>query len=495
METISDIITNDDLDRWKKGDMILIDAQTGRGKSYFVMNKLYEFCKKNNKRILFLTNRDLLKDQLLNLIKTQGKDDIIKTINYQKIENAIINHEPNTLNMSEYEFVIADECHYFFTNALFNRNTDLIIEFLETYYNSIVILLSATSLLTRAYFEYKNRLKAENIYSIKQDYSYISNLYFYSDEKVIEKLLLDLPEGEKAIYIAGAEKAFAMSKMIFDASFICSEWNTYYKKYKDQVTYDYIKNEEKFNCKVLCGTIVLDNGINIKDKTAKHIIIDVLDLSILKQCIGRKRIVDNEDTISVYIKVKNGRSLNASISQREKELIQVECLESQGEEVFRKVMYKKDISKAIELAREGSNWYKVNKIMFYKLKWDCIKLNSMLKENTKEDGTLGFKNAVCHEFNFNLNNTKILEDEFDEAILVDYFKTIIEVKLFQEDQKALKDYLTKELFSTLKSNHNSLGLKTINAIFEERKINYRIESKREKSGVNRDKTYWIINRL
>ena len=69
------------------------------------------------------------------------------------------------------------------------------------------------------------------------------------------------------------------------------------------------------------------------------------------------------------------------------------------------------------------------------------------------------------------------------------------MKLFQDEQDRLKYYLMNQLFSAPKSNHKSLGMKAINSIFEEHEINYRISSKREKSGVNRDKTYWIINRF
>lgn len=313
MQTISDIITEDDLNRWQKGDMVLIDAPTGSGKSYFIMNGLYKHCKKNNKKVLFLTNRDLLKDQFISSLIAEGKKDVISILNYQKLENAIINHEPNTLDMSKYDYVIADECHYFFTDALFNRNTDLIIEFFAEYHKSILILLSATSLLTRGYLQFKGRLKDENIYSIKENYSYIDDFYFYKSDKVIEKLLLNLPDGEKSIYISGAEKAYDISRKLLDACFICSKWNGEYKKYIDQDTYDCIKTQEKFNCKVLCGTTVLDNGINIKDKTVKHVIIDVLDLNILKQCLGRKRILGSDDTLNVYIKARNGRSLNGAI--------------------------------------------------------------------------------------------------------------------------------------------------------------------------------------
>jgi len=495
MKTISDLIKKEDLDRWEKGDVVLIDAPTGRGKSYFIMNGLYNYCKKNNKKILFLTNRDLLKDQFISELKVQRKMDIIHILNYQRLETAIINHEPNTLDMSKYDYVVADECHYFFTDALFNRNTDLIIEYLIEYYNSILILLSATCLLTRGYFKAKNRLKDENVYLIKEDYNYIDKFYFYKSEKVIQKLLLDLPEGEKALYITGAKEAYEMSRIIPNAKFICSKNNISYRRYSDKETYDCIRENQMYNCKVVCGTTVLDNGINIKDKAVKHIIIDVLDLMILKQCLGRKRINVSDDFINVYIKARNGRSLNGAIIQNNKALEQIACLENEGEDFFRKVMFKKEICKAIEVTRDGDNFYKVNKIMYYKLKWDNLILSKMLKGNTETDNCLGYKNAVCSEFKISIKETKILENQYDEAILENYVNKLVGIKMFKDEQLKFKEFLMTELFLTPKSNHKSVGLSTINSMFEERKINYKINSKREKSGVNRNKTYWIINEL
>lgn len=158
-------------------------------------------------------------------------------------------------------------------------------------------------------------------------------------------------------------------------------------------------------------------------------------------------------------------------------------------------MFKKEICKAIEITRDGVDIYKVNKIMYYKLKWDNIKFNLMLKENNEEDNYLGFKEAVCREFGIDIKFTKILDDEFDEAVLDDYLNKVVGIKMFKDEQQKLKEFLMRELFSTPKANHNSIGLKSINAIFEERKVNYIVSSGREKSGVNRDKTYWIINKI
>lgn len=47
-------------------------------------------------------------------------------------------------------------------------------------------------------------------------------------------------------------------------------------------------------------TPVLDNGINIKDEQVKHVFIELYDLTEFIQCLGRKRRIDEEDTITLY---------------------------------------------------------------------------------------------------------------------------------------------------------------------------------------------------
>ncbi len=64
---IANILKSDVIKDWKRGHKVLICANTGSGKTYFVMNTLYQMCKEKGYKILLLTNRVALKEQLLNL--------------------------------------------------------------------------------------------------------------------------------------------------------------------------------------------------------------------------------------------------------------------------------------------------------------------------------------------------------------------------------------------------------------------------------------------
>lgn len=51
---------------------------------------------------------------------------------------------------------------------------------------------------------------------------------------------------------------------------------------------------------MLFTTKVLDNGVNLKDKAIKHIIIEQTDMVEFMQCLGRKRVQSPDDIITLY---------------------------------------------------------------------------------------------------------------------------------------------------------------------------------------------------
>lgn len=65
---------------------------------------------------------------------------------------------------------------------------------------------------------------------------------------------------------------------------------------------------QRFDCRVLVATSVLDNGINIIDDELKNIVIDSTDEIQLLQMLGRKRIADGEH-VNLFIKNKTAENL------------------------------------------------------------------------------------------------------------------------------------------------------------------------------------------
>lgn len=70
---------------------------------------------------------------------------------------------------------------------------------------------------------------------------------------------------------------------------------------EDNIEFTHITEEEKFSCDVLISTSVLDNGVNIKDKRLKNIVISVYDKTEFVQMLGRRRVEEN-DSVTLYIR-------------------------------------------------------------------------------------------------------------------------------------------------------------------------------------------------
>ena len=73
-------------------------------------------------------------------------------------------------------------------------------------------------------------------------------------------------------------------------------------KTKGAEAFKEITDTEKFDCDVLITTKVLDNGINFSDPKLKHIAIDDMNMTEIKQMIGRRRILSEDGKIHVYFR-------------------------------------------------------------------------------------------------------------------------------------------------------------------------------------------------
>ncbi len=147
-ERVGDILQIKQISSWNNGDTILILAPTGSGKSFFVKHYLKSFCEFREKKILWISNRIALKRQNERLVLEDTNDNnVITMINYQEIEARILRYE----TIPFYDYIVADECHYFFTDSKFNNKTDVSLEWLLRQKDCIKILCSATGTLLNEY--------------------------------------------------------------------------------------------------------------------------------------------------------------------------------------------------------------------------------------------------------------------------------------------------------------------------------------------------------
>lgn len=303
----SEVISTEDIKKWK-GNVIL-EGGTATGKTYFILNVLAAYCKDTNKKILFLCNRNSLQDELRKEIIKLGLTDIITVLTYQKIEHSVKNNEELLLN---HDYLVCDEFHH--VNEIYNVYTDLSYDWIINHPGT-KIFISATCHYIFNMLVNKNIVPSEQRYYIPKDYSYVDNLYFYSKNKDITEIINDklFNTNDKIIYFSSnLERAIEIYKCFKEQSSFYSSKHS--KKGAKYITENCIQNET-FNSRLLVTTKALDVGITLKDKSIKHVITDMFDIDTLIQCIGRKRIIDENDSCNFYIKNHSSNSMKGNKSR------------------------------------------------------------------------------------------------------------------------------------------------------------------------------------
>lgn len=477
---ISELIPEIDIGCWSKGERVLITSQTGSGKSEFIKNRLYQYCQKNGGRVLMLSNRVLLKEQIKEDLKAEDKDEsgIITIINYQSLEHSILSGRALERLFEPYTYIVYDEVHYIFADSQFNRNTDLLIEPIKnTPKEKVFIFITATpqALLDyQPYFDFT--------YSLPYDYSYIDNIYFYNSVDIAESILQNLPNDEKAIYFASnAKEALELSQRFASTSFICSEGNLLYD-FSDKKVISQIAENSQFDERFLFATKVLDNGVNIKDSAVKHILIDMLDPISFLQCLGRKRILEEDDKINLYIKNYHNGNLKYALRGYENKLATLDEFELLTEEEFRAKYRKRDFDDVID------NDFTINMAKYQNYHTQIRLLRKMLLSGNKD----GYAKYICDLLNYNYNNIKDGNITFEKRTLKDLLAEYCGKKIFSEEQERFKALFFDNIFAPKKTNYRRRGIRSINSILQEDNLPYMLSSRRETSGGRRREYYWII---
>jgi len=476
---ISNVITEQEIGDWKNGDKILIHAQTGSGKSYFIKNTLYDYCKSRDKTILLLSNRIILKAQ--NEVDLEGKLSIIHPENYQKLESEMLSGAYIDELFSGYDIIVYDEAHYLFSDSQFNRNTDLLIEPIKkSYPDKIFIFCTATpDALVNYYADF------DRLYTIPFDYHYVNNIYFYNKSETVDQIISNIPQDEKIIFFSSnAFDAFQVMNTHNDSTFICSKDNKSFGKKSNPKTIHEIVNYNTFYSKILCTTKVLDNGVNIIDKSVKHIIIDMLDPISLVQCIGRKRIVDEDDQITLYVKNYHGGNLYAQVEELNKRLNFVKELESLGAEGFQAKYKKKEFDSIIQ------NDFTINKSKLVHYKTMRQFYLTMLGDRDK----IGYKKVVCDMLYQHDREFFSAENKFEKSNLDEILQNLVGVQLFGEEIEKFKNIFFSNIFSSKRVDYRKRGILCVNAILKEDSLPYKVTSGRGRKKSNRDKWFWVVEK-
>ena len=387
---ISDFISNDTIKEWNHTTPVFISAQTGSGKSFFIQNVLLDMLvdedPKQKNAVLLLSNRIALNRQF----KIQLADTLVSLtgdVEYKKVMEQCYTFEGvdkfcyqfgiitacsyhqllenHAINLSQFKYIVCDECHFFTSDSLFNPNTNEILKKIVREGNSAVrIYMSATpeiafqpiiwaelNFFDRLISEFKRDMKAyehsqkfrnlqfcrtqfeglppinidseiENtlindpnykrtilFYYLDRDYNYLENIFAYKDfeelinciEQSKEKWLIFVQSLNEGDRLYDLLQARSISSVFISRKSV--ETDPAAKK-----EYDFIIEHEALNSRAVISTSILDNGINIKNEAIAefqnktlNIVINSFDRIQFIQMLGRIRVNPN-DNISLFIR-------------------------------------------------------------------------------------------------------------------------------------------------------------------------------------------------
>jgi hypothetical protein len=480
---ISDVITNEEIAKWQNGNRILIHSQTGSGKSEFIKTKLYEYCKTNNKKILLLSNRILLKNQ--NIVDIGDKTDIIKVTNYQALQSLMFGKE-YTLNelISPYDYIVFDEAHFMFADSMFNKTTYLLLPpIIDTPIDKILILVTATP---QELLGYQDQYDFQ--YDMVFDYSYINNLIFYNKTRysnIVQSIIKNIPDNEKILYFGkNAQDCFDLSTQFESSKFICSKANKLANESSEEAIYQIIYNS-KFDCRILFSTCVLDAGVNIIDPDLKHIFIDSLNPISFIQSLGRKRIISDNDKINLYVRNYNNGNLWYIDKDFEHKLEMVDNYNNKKTNDF------SDYYKGGNVDDVLIKVYIENKAKLQHYKTQKELLQEM-RDIHQEDN---YKRYICKLLNFNYSNIQKPNYEIEYDSLYDVLKEYVGKNLIDADREYFKNRFFSNIFVPKKVNYKGRGMDAINQIIAEDGLPFSIFSQRQNSGKYRNRHFWVVQEV
>lgn len=295
--------------RWEVGQKILLSAPMGSGKSYFIYNYLIK--ENTTKKVLILSNRSKLRQQYESYIANSNNTNV-ELYTYQKLEN-ILRHNKTVEN---FDYIICDEAHYFITDS-WNSNTDLSFKYVNACSDSIVLFMSATGSEVFDLFKLAD-IETTN-YFIQADYSRFEMNYYATNvdgSDMVQHLIAHEPvdENNKILYFSSnKETALELYELYKHmASITVSATDKKIENTADAFV------DNKCNYTLTIATSCIDNGIDIFDESLKYIVCDLFDLTQVIQCLGRKRMTQdelaNKAKVKVYVRNWFGREVQCKFN-------------------------------------------------------------------------------------------------------------------------------------------------------------------------------------
>lgn len=350
------------------GAAMILSAQTGKGKNYWINHVVRPLAAEENKKALYLCNRNALSyQQVREAVKAvtpfcneiagwdknmqEYSTGSLTIMTYHKFH--MLAQKKGANYFKNFSYCIIDECHFFYADALFNPDTGRILDEIPIILtNCIRIYMTATPKYVLApiycaeyranciaqnnqYEQRKEQYKRNSIrryyrssaepypqlecnenfqilmISMPRDFSKYQDFYIYSDLKKLSDRFIESTE-KWVIFVTSKRRGKQLQEMLTASDISCRYVDRESRKSAEiSVRYYWEYLIETGNLgenKVLIATSVLDNGFSIKDKNVGNIVIEAEDQTEFLQQLGRVRLFDNQK-IKLYFPpmTKQGR--------------------------------------------------------------------------------------------------------------------------------------------------------------------------------------------
>ncbi|MGR5882752.1 DEAD/DEAH box helicase family protein [Bacillus cereus] len=345
---ITDVITKENVEDILQPGFSLIASPTGTGKSTFIINQLIKPMFENKKygfghgkyhnhasaNSLLLSNRTAVRikteDDVIQLCKQIEAYDSksVDVSSYQKVSTT-----KDTINaITEADIVICDEAHYFIADAWNLTTVAIMAKLIEVSKFKPVILFTATPQLIHEYFN-SRKMYLNAFLDYRKELGWEHRMDFMCSNKPLREILKNIPKGEKWLVFVEDAKARGMIENL------CKELQEegysveYYHSMWEKVQFGIFRGEKVPEMEKKIGILVqnkcfetqgalankaIDNGIDLKDKDLKHIILlNQFDHVQIQQMVGRKRfdVDDENDRLTVWFTTESKGILKRTLGR------------------------------------------------------------------------------------------------------------------------------------------------------------------------------------
>lgn len=486
---LGQVINKEEISKWNGN--VIFDCATASGKTYFVLNNLSEYCTEQNKRILFICNRSALLDEVNDEIAKQNVTNV-DTTTYQQIESNIRYNKDFTL---EYDYIALDEIQHF--TEEYNVYTDLSYDYLINH-PAKKIFMSATSKTLFRLLLNKGIVDESHYYKIEKDYSYVDEFIFYKKKNAYLDIIKDKIENtdDKIIFFTQSiEEAIELYKTYKDiASFYCSKHTKNQEAKLILAENEDCIHNNTFDGRLLVATKALDLGISLKDKMIKTIIVNMFDHNSMQQAIGRKRIIDNTDTCTIYIRDYYKRGVNV---YRDKCIKDIQLFLTDREKFNHIKLSNREYRNPYIYFDVEINDFKVNKLAYLSILTKESELDEIMNSPfySFENEDLAYRYFILKQLGLQIDDKRIMdyckiEEDSHMDNLTMYLDSIVGKRLFKDEQKQLKEEFKKD---GLKAR--TIGINTMNGNLQDRKLPYLIVNKRSSERIDgkvKTFTFWEV---